>query len=1206
MKPEYFESLRACCCNDAAFEQLQQILLTAEAERQQAELKTLCHSLVGNSTHSTGFGTNRTHYLKSLEDLILERTADLLHTNSRLRQEIVERRRAEKALQESEQRFRSLIENATDIIVVLDRKGIFRYCSPSAAKVLGYTIQDVVGYSTAEFVHPDDIPLITTVLEQAIAQPNVSQPAIEYRVRHRNGSWCFFEAVATSLLDVPSIRGVVINCHAITERKRAEAALLIANRQTVNILESITDAFMSLDKQWRLTYVNRQAAQLCQRSQDELLGQSFWEVFPDIAGSVLNQEYHRALEQQVPVTFEEFHPSLNAWFDVRLFPSADGMSLFFLDVTDRKHAQAELLEMSTALGNAVEGIARLDINGRYVALNRAYAAALGYQQEEMIGMSWQQTVHPDDVERITTAHQQTMVEGKAEAEGMGVRKDGSTFYKELVIVAAYDWHDRLVGFHCFTKDITERKQAEAALLESQERLKLTLETTQMGTWDYEQQAGVSKWSDSCEQLFGLAPGTFAGTEAAFLNCVHPDDREAVKQHVLSQSQQASNYSKEFRIVQPDGSIRWIAERSHTFHDEAGIPVRTLGISMDATDRKRFEEALRQQAERERLMSAIAQRIRNSLDLEETLNTTVSEVRQFLKADRVVLFVVEQGNGRRVTAESVDTCWRSMIGLNVQENWVQQRQQEYEQGKNFVLANVQDLNSTDAFRAFLEAWQVKAALVVPILRGNSLWGVLVAHQCSTERHWEAFEVGLLEQLATQVAIAIQQSELYCQVQQLNTALEAQVHDRTAQLQQALRFEATLKRITDSVRDSLDENRILQTAVQELASGLAIMGCDAALYDLEHRTSTICYEHILSDLPSANGLTVKMESLAEVYDLLLREQCFQFCCSQPCEPRLISQAHSILACPMVDDQGVVGDLWLFRPSGDTFTSQEIRLVQQVANQCAIAIRQARLYQAAQAQVAALEELNQLKDDFLSTVSHELRTPMSNMKMAIHMLKTVNTPERQARYLDILQAECLREIELINDLLDLQRLEAAAYPVLLERVDLQECLTTLIEPFYARASDRQQTLTVQLPTSFPSMTTDKATLERVVAELLNNACKYTSPGKTVTLTVAYDQASHDGTETLPHIIFTIGNQAEIPAAELPHIFEKFYRVPNADPWKQGGTGLGLALVQRLIAQLEGVILVESNNGWTHFSIQLPVPACALSPLQHNSCRKHAIKLS
>lgn len=105
-------------------------------------------------------------------------------------------------------------------------------------------------------------------------------------------------------------------------------------------------------------------------------------------------------------------------------------------------------------------------------------------------------------------------------------------------------------------------------------------------------------------------------------------------------------------------------------------------------------------------------------------------------------------------------------------------------------------------------------------------------------------------------------------------------------------------------------------------------------------------------------------------------------------------------------------------------------------------------------------------------------------------------------------------------------------------------------------------------------------------------------MTLTVECEQTSNPSAVS-PHIIFTIGNQAEIPASELPHIFEKFYRVPNADPWKQGGTGLGLALVQRLIAQLEGDIRVESGNDWTHFSIHLPLSECSLVDQGSNSAK-------
>ena len=236
--------------------------------------------------------------------------------------------------------------------------------------------------------------------------------------------------------------------------------------------------------------------------------------------------------------------------------------------------------------------------------------------------------------------------------------------------------------------------------------------------------------------------------------------------------------------------------------------------------------------------------------------------------------------------------------------------------------------------------------------------------------------------------------------------------------------------------------------------------------------------------------------------------------------------------------------------------------------------------QQKIQELEQLNILKDDFLSTVSHELRTPLANMKMAIQMLKTAPSPERQQRYLEILQAECNRETELVNDLLDLQRLEAASYPVLLsESINLQEWLPRIIEPFRSRALARKHSLELDISPDVPPIISDCAGLERILVELLNNACKYTHAGGEVILRVR----DHPDREP-PVTIFTVSNQAEIPAAALSRIFEKFYRVPNADPWKQGGTGLGLALVQKLVEHLGGTIHVESGGGWTTFTVQLP----------------------
>ncbi len=477
----------------------------------------------------------------------------------------------------------------------------------------------------------------------------------------------------------------------------------------------------------------------------------------------------------------------------------------------------------------------------------------------------------------------------------------------------------------------------------------------------------------------------------------------------------------------------------------------------------------------------------------------------------------------------------------------------------------------------------------------------------------------------------------QVEQVLRENEERYRQQAIQLQQALDFEAVLKRVTDKVRDSLDNNQILQSAVQELALVLGINSCNAALYELEQGTSTICYEHATA-IPASQGRVAQMADFPEIYRQLLRGQYFQFC-STLANP--VRGRTAMFACPILDDQGVLGDLWLVNQQDYIFKPLEIRLVQQVANQCAIAIRQARLYQAAQTQVAELEKLHRLKDDFLSTVSHELRTPMSNIKMAIHMLRlsigggtldpseldrnsqgtlspgryrrstssetTPGTPvtERREYYIDILQAECARETELINNLLDLQRLEADAYPIQFRTIDLRQWLPSIIKPFQLRTSTCQQVLDIELPSSSPLITTDPVNLGRILAELMNNACKYTPSGGKISLCVRHNRAlsldvgvrssgsivrTIPGNLPRPVVTFTLSNEAEIPADELSRVFEKFYRIPTADPWKQGGTGLGLNLVQKLVEQLRGTIQVESTRGQTTFTIQLPSQALPL----------------
>jgi PAS domain S-box-containing protein len=232
-----------------------------------------------------------------------------------------------------------------------------------------------------------------------------------------------------------------------------------------------------------------------------------------------------------------------------------------------------------------------------------------------------------------------------------------------------------------------------------------------------------------------------------------------------------------------------------------------------------------------------------------------------------------------------------------------------------------------------------------------------------------------------------------------------------------------------------------------------------------------------------------------------------------------------------------------------------------------------------LAQLEKVNQLKNEFLNLFSHELRSPLSNMKMIIQILQMSFISEENQRYLVMLSDECDREMALINDLLDLQRLEAEDSLLLTpDMLLLEQLIPWVISPFEVRFQEHQQTLQLNIPSNLPVLFSDATTLERILGELVNNACKYTPSGGEIILSVDY----HPG-ENPPKTIISIRNSVEIPQAELPQIFNKFYRLPNADIWNQGGTGLGLSIVQKLVEQLQGIIVLESSDGWTNFKIIL-----------------------
>ncbi|HEY9904377.1 MAG TPA: PAS domain S-box protein [Candidatus Sericytochromatia bacterium] len=312
-----------------------------------------------------------------------------------------------------------------------------------------------------------------------------------------------------------------------------------------------------------------------------------------------------------------------------------------LDVTERTRAEQALKESEaryrTLIETSPDAISVTDLNGKLLLCNRQVALLHGYDSEtEILGQPACELLVPEERCLGKNNLQRVLRLGSIKnAEYLMLRKDGSRFPAEVNASVIRDVQGNPQAIVGVVRDITERKLTEEALKkaqkdltlrveqrtaqlkqandylrveiqerrlveealrQSEERLNLALCAAQMGAWDWDMSSDRLNWSDGVEALMGLAPGAFAGTYKAFLNCLHPEDRPVVAQALNYSVQTGGDYEVETRICWSDGTIRWVASKGAVLRDPSGTAVRMTGTVMDITNRKEVELAL----ERERL------------------------------------------------------------------------------------------------------------------------------------------------------------------------------------------------------------------------------------------------------------------------------------------------------------------------------------------------------------------------------------------------------------------------------------------------------------------------------------------------------------------------------------------------------------------------------------------------------------------------------
>jgi len=526
---------------------------------------------------------------------------------------VLQRRRVEQALRGSEERFRFLVQNSSDIISLFDAEGTILYQAASVERLLGHRAQDRIGRNVFRepIVHPDDEGLKRAFFQTMLSRPGTPVTA-EFRLRHANGTWRAIEAIGQNFLHEPGVAGIVTNYRDITNRKQAESELRISEQRFRTFVDHATDAFFLFDDRNVVLDVNRQACQSLGYTREELLGMTPIDFDPDMTPTLLD-EIMRKLDDGALMAFESRHRRKDGTvFPVEVRGQAfwEGGQRFRVasarDITERKQAEAALRESEErfrgTFENAAVGIAHCDLQGRYLRVNQKYCDILCYSREELLRKTFQEVTSRDDL-NVSLDKFSQLAQGKISSysdEKRNVRKNGELVWTDVTVSLQADTKGNAVHTIAILQDLSERKWLEGQLRESEHRWRSITEALPQLVWTARPDGYADYLSTQCSEYFGVPESKLLGWQ--WLESLHPDDQERTRQVWQAAIEKESEYEIEHRFRRFDGVYRWFTTRGVRIRDRDGNILKWFGTCTDITDGKKAEEALRESEHRWRSLT----------------------------------------------------------------------------------------------------------------------------------------------------------------------------------------------------------------------------------------------------------------------------------------------------------------------------------------------------------------------------------------------------------------------------------------------------------------------------------------------------------------------------------------------------------------------------------------------------------------------------
>jgi PAS domain S-box-containing protein len=1023
-----------------------------------------------------------------------------------------------------------------------------------------------------------------------------------------------------------------------THREELLRAEIQSAKDTLeNVLSRIEDQFLALDRDWRYTYANDRVVEVTGKSREELLGKSIWDLYPDTIGSQFHIEVQRAVAEQVPLQFEYFYPSLNRWFENRIYPSSNGLSIFVADITDRKYAEEALQQREAELQLITDTvpalIAYVDPDCRYRFVNRAFTRWFGKPVEQIIGQRMEEIVGETAYQSMRSDMETALAGGCIANELWVSFREGGNRYVRRQYIPDLDAQGEVKGFFAMITDLTDLKLAQEAFRASEERFGAIVNQATVGIAQMDLTAQFVLVNQKYCEIVGYPMAELLHKRKQ--DITHPSDLPHNMELFHRLVTEGESYAIEKRYTRKDGSEVWVSNYVAAICDASGKPESAISVVVDISEQKAAQrERQRAEAERERLLQELAiERARFEAVLRQMpagvmiadaasgkLVLTNKQAKQIVgydyeqslqlaEYDQIAPFQGFYSDGQPYNAEDYPLMRSLQTGETITNEEIELQRSD---GRRiFMNANSSPILDSEeqivaavvVFQDVTDRKQAEVALRQSEERFQAFMNNSPAASWITDADGHIIYLSqtyfTIFEFPKDGVIGKSVFELYP-----SEVAEQFLHNikTVAQSNQVIEAIETAPRSDGTLGDFLVYKfPIEDVSGQRLVGGVAVDITDRKRAEEALRQSEERYRYLAESIPQLVWTANAQGALLDVNQRWLDFTGLTW-------TQVHSEGWEAVVHP--DDIPILSEYWIAAQKDGSLYQAEGRMrradgvyrwylhqavplknesgqvikwfgtATDIEEQKRLEQQRELLLQQEQAAREEAERANRIKDEFLAVLSHELRSPLNPILGWSRLLQTRKfNPAKTSEALATIERNAKLQAELIEDLLDVSRILQGKLSLNIAPVTLTSIIEAAMETVRLAAQAKSIQIQTQVGSQVGKVSGDASRLQQIVWNLLSNAIKFTPQGGRVDI-----RLERIGS----HAQITVSDTGKgIPTDFLPYVFDYFRQADATTTRKFGGLGLGLAIVRHLVELHGGTVQADSpgeGQGAT-FTVRLPL---------------------